>query len=111
MLDWLRFTLVWSLLCAGSTFAQTLDETVRTTLRTNPDVLASQYGVDAAEELKRQAKGAYLPSVDVIFAGGYENSNNTTTRALGQDDFDLTRAERSIRLTQLIYDGSSTVNL
>lgn len=111
MLGWLRCMLACSLLCTGSAFAQTLDETVRTTLRTNPDVLASRYGVNAAEELKRQAKGAYLPSVDVIIAGGYENSNNTTTRALGQDDFDLTRAERSIRLTQLIYDGSSTVNL
>ncbi|MEK9869364.1 MAG: TolC family protein, partial [Gammaproteobacteria bacterium] len=37
-----------------------------------------------------------------------ENSNNTTTRALGQDDLKLTRAERSLRLTQLIYDGSAT---
>lgn len=91
--------------------AQTLDEAIRATLRTNPDVLASQYGVTAAEELKNQARGGYFPRLDVVLAGGRERSNNTTTRALGEDDLSLTREERSIRLTQLIYDGSATRNL
>lgn len=91
--------------------AQTLDEAIRATLRTNPDVLASHYGVRAAEELKNQARGGYFPRLDVVLAGGRERSNNTTTRALGDGDLSLTRAERSIRLTQLIFDGSSTRNL
>ena len=91
--------------------AQTLDEAIRATLRTNPDVLASRYGVRAAEELKNQARGGYFPRLDIVLAGGRERSNNTTTRALGDDDLSLTRAERSIRLSQLIYDGSSTRNL
>ena len=80
------------------------------TLKTNPDVLASEYDVTAAEQLHRQARGAYLPSLDLVLAGGRENSNNTTTRALGRDDLSMTRSERSIRLTQLIYDGSATRN-
>ena len=88
--------------------AQSLEEVVELTLRTNPDVLAVEHGLDAAEQLHRQARGAYLPSLDFVIAGGRENSNNTTTRALGQDDLKLTRAERSLRLTQLIYDGSAT---
>jgi adhesin transport system outer membrane protein len=67
--------------------------------------------VRAAEELKNQARGGYFPRLDLVLAGGREKSNNTTTRALGDDDLTLTRAERSIRLTQLIYDGSSTRNL
>lgn len=91
--------------------AQTLDEAIRSTLLTNPDVLASHHGVRAAEELKNQARGGYFPRLDLVLAGGRERSNNTTTRALGDDDLALTRAERSIRLTQLIYDGSSTRNL
>ncbi len=91
--------------------AQTLDEAIRATLRTNPDVLASHYGVRAAEELKNQARGGYFPRLDIVLAGGRERSNNTTTRALGDGDLSLTRAERSIRLTQLIFDGSSTRNL
>ncbi len=91
--------------------AQTLDEVIKMTLRTNPDVLASHFSVSAAEELKNQARGGYLPRLDIVLAGGRENSNNTTTRALGEDDFYLTRADRSLRLTQMIYDGSSTRNL
>ena len=91
--------------------AQSLDEVIRMTLRTNPDVLASHFSVRAAEELKNQARGGYLPRLDIVLAGGRENSNNTTTRALGEDDFYLTRADRSLRLTQMIYDGSSTRNL
>ena len=96
------------LLLAQVTFAQTLDEAVRLTLRTNPDVLASQYGVEAAEQLRKQARSGYFPTLDVVLSGGRENSDNTTTRALGKDNLYLTRTERSIRLTQLLFDGSST---
>lgn len=95
---------------SAQTWAQTLEDTIRITLRTNPDVLASLYSVDAAEELKNQARGAYFPSIDLVLAGGYENSSNTTTRALGEDDIDLTRSESSIRVTQLLFDGASTRN-
>jgi outer membrane protein, adhesin transport system len=91
--------------------AQTLDEAIRATLRSNPEVLASNYSVMAAEALKNQARGGYFPSLDLVIAGGRENSNNTSTRALGEDDLYLTRAERSLRLTQLLFDGSSTRNL
>ena len=91
--------------------AQTLREAVTTTLRTNPDISASQYNVEAAKQLKRQAKGALYPSLDLVIAGGRESSNNTTTRASGSDDLRLTRKERSLRFTQLLYDGFSTQSL
>ncbi|HJP52663.1 MAG TPA: TolC family protein, partial [Pseudomonadales bacterium] len=65
----------------NGTFAQTLEEAVVATLRTNPDILAGKHNVEAALQLRRQAKGAYLPSVDLVVAGGEEISNNTTTRA------------------------------
>jgi adhesin transport system outer membrane protein len=99
------------ILAAGSLSAQTLSEAVKMTLRTNPDIQASKYNLAAAEELYNQARGRYYPSVDVVLAGGRENSNNSTTRALGNDDLWLTREDRSIRLTQLLYDGSATKNL
>lgn len=110
MQRWLQTVGLLLLAVPSHLWAQNLEETIRATLRTNPDVLASRYTVDAAEQLRNQARGAYFPSVDLVLAGGYENSNNTTTRALGEDDLDLTRAERGIRVTQLIYDGSSTRN-
>lgn len=97
-------------MCSSTLMAQTIEEAVRATLRTNPDVLASQYSLEAAEQVRKQARSAYFPSLDLVLAGGYENSNNVTTRALGWGDVDLTREERSIRLTQLIFDGSATRN-
>jgi len=53
--------------------------------------------------------------VDLIFAGGEETSNNTTTRAASldptnPDDLRLTREDQSIKITQLLYDGFSTRN-
>lgn len=93
---------------APSASAQTLDDAIRITLRTNPDILASVHSVEAAEELRRQARGAYLPSVDLVVAGGRERSNNTTTRALGVNELELTREERSLRVTQLLFDGLAT---
>lgn len=97
-------------LFSSSSFAQTLRETVELTLRTNPDILASKHNVEAAAQLKRQAQGGLYPSLDLVIAGGRENSNNTTTRAAGSDDLKLTRKERSLRFTQLLYDGFSTQN-
>jgi adhesin transport system outer membrane protein len=92
-------------------FGQTLKEAVEITLRTNPDIIASKYNVDAAAQLRRQAQGGLYPSVDLVLAGGRENSNNVTNRATGSDDLRLTRKERSLRLTQLLYDGFSTTSL
>lgn len=107
-----RLTLgIIAILSASGAIAQTLEDAVRTTLQTNPDILASRYNVGAAEDLARQAKAAYLPSVDLVLSGGRENSNNTTTRAVGSDDLRLTRKERSIKITQMLYDGFSTRSL
>jgi outer membrane protein, adhesin transport system len=106
----LQFVVLLSISYVPLVSAQSLEEAIKTTLKTNPDVLVSEYNVNAAEQLHRQSKGAYLPSLDVVIAGGRESSNNTTTRALGRDDLKLTRAERSIRVTQLLFDGAATIN-
>ncbi len=100
-----------SLIIAAPLGAQSLNEAVEMTLKTNPDIQAGRYNLAAAEELYNQARSGYYPSVDLALAGGRENSNNTTTRALGKDDFYLTREERSLRITQLLYDGFTTQNL
>ena len=107
---WLTIA-VFAILDVQIVFAQSLEETVELTLRTNPDIIASRYNVHAARQIYRQAKAAYFPSIDLVLSGGRENSNNTTTRALGSDDLRLTRNERSLKLTQLLYDGFSTRNL
>jgi adhesin transport system outer membrane protein len=101
-----NFALLAVLICLpSSAWAMSLDEAIKATLRTNPDILASQHNLEAAEELYKQARGSYFPSVDIVLAGGHESSNNTTTRAAGLPDLSLTRKERSIKLTQLLFDG------
>lgn len=106
------FAALGVLLCLSmNASAVTVEQAVEATLRTNPDILASQHNVEAAEELRKQARGGYFPTVDVVLAGGRETSNNTTTRGTGVDELRLTREERSVRVTQLLYDGFSTSNL
>ena len=90
---------------------QSLEEAIRITLKTNPDIQASAYNLMAAEQLKNQVRGSLLPSIDFVFSGGHEESNNTTTRALGENELDMTRVERSLKITQLLFDGNSTRNL
>jgi outer membrane protein, adhesin transport system len=99
------------LLPAVNVMGQSLNEAIATTLKTNPDILASKYNLDAAEQLRKQARSAYFPVLDLVIAGGDEVSNNSTTRAAGQDDLRLDRIERSVKLTQLVYDGFATQNL
>ncbi|MEX2490093.1 MAG: TolC family outer membrane protein [Pseudomonadales bacterium] len=91
--------------------AQSLTDTIRTTLRTNPQIQASKFELEAAEHSERRARADFLPSIDLVFASGRETSNNSTTRAAGVDDRTLSREEKSVRLTQLLFDGGATGNL
>ena len=104
------FVFSYAVLFSSAVRGQSLSEAVKTTLRTNPDILASKYNVEVAEQLRKQARSGYFPTVDLIFAGGSEISNNTTTRAANLDDLRLTREDQSIKITQLLYDGFSTRN-
>jgi|TARA_Y100000310_G_scaffold270129_1_gene283757 adhesin transport system outer membrane protein len=99
-----------AVLLSGNVNGQTLTEAVQLTLTTNPDILATEHNLTAAEALLRQARAGYFPSLDLVLAGGRENSNNTTTRAANLEDLRLDRQESSLRLTQMIYDGSATRN-
>ncbi len=99
-----------AVLLSGNVNGQTLTEAVQLTLTTNPDILATEHKLTAAEALLRQARAGYFPSLDLVLAGGRENSNNTTTRAANLEDLRLDRQESSLRLTQMIYDGSATRN-
>ena len=98
-------------LAVGTVYGQSLTDAVTTTLRTNPDILASKYNLEAAQQLRKQARSGYFPVLDFVVAGGRETSNNSTTRAAGLPDLELDRRERSLKLTQLLYDGFATSSL
>ncbi|MEE2915077.1 MAG: TolC family outer membrane protein [Pseudomonadota bacterium] len=97
--------------CAFSVFPMTLEEAVRTTLSTNPDIAVSRQSAEAQGYLARQSKAGIYPSIEIGLAGGWEQSNNTTTRATGVESLDLSRTEKSIRLTQRLFDGHNTREL
>lgn len=86
----------------------TISEAVDQTIKTNPDILIDANRKLSLDEAVKQAKGGYLPKIDMNLGYGSEWSQNISTRPKpGRDDV-LTRREAGLTLSQLIYDGSAT---
>ncbi|MGF1842131.1 TolC family outer membrane protein [Vibrio clamense] len=85
--------------------SQTLEQAVSITLATNPEI-KSAFNEYVSKRYQNEASGgAYRPSIDLDAGIGYE----AVDLASGTED-ELTRKEATITLTQLIWDGSSTLN-
>ncbi|MFB9217212.1 TolC family outer membrane protein [Vibrio sinaloensis] len=93
--------------CANS-YAQTLEQAVAITLATNPNIKAVFNEFKSAVKQNDAAGGAYLPSIDLDAGIGYERIEPADST--GRETTDLTRKEATVSLTQLIWDGSSTLN-
>jgi adhesin transport system outer membrane protein len=102
--------LIPSLLCFSSVHAETLQETIHTTLKTNPDVLASISERQAVSKEIDQARAGYFPTVDLGVGTGWESTENPATRNRGDGEVHLNRDEASLNLRQMLYDGSLTKN-
>ena len=89
-------------------YAASLEEVVTKGLSENPDVQRAINARNAVYQEVRQAKAGYLPKVDIAGGYGYEWTNNTTTRANGNDDIELRRGEASLSIRQMIFDGFAT---
>ncbi|MEH0689698.1 TolC family outer membrane protein [Vibrio cholerae] len=85
--------------------SQTLEQAVAYTLTTNPDIKASFNEFMSKVYDAEAASGAYLPSIDLDAGIGYE----AVDLATGVEN-DLNRKEATLSLTQLLWDGSSTLN-
>ncbi|WP_100752358.1 TolC family outer membrane protein [Vibrio salilacus] len=85
--------------------SQTLEQAVALTITTNPEIKAS-YNEFRSKYFDAQAStGAYMPKLDLDAGIGYE----AVDLASGTED-QLTRKEATLSLTQLIWDGSATLN-
>lgn len=102
--------LIPSLLCFSSVHAETLQEAIHTTLKTNPDVLASISERQAVSKEIDQARAGYYPTVDLGVGTGWESTDNPATRNRGDGEIHLNRDEASLNLRQMLYDGSLTKN-
>lgn len=97
-----------ALASTSSAHADTLEEVVKQTLSTNPDVLEKMNTRLSVDQEVRQAKSGYYPSIDLNAGTGRENTDNAFTRAAGYDGRSLTRQETGVALRQSLYAGGET---
>ncbi|KLN65843.1 MULTISPECIES: TolC family outer membrane protein [Vibrio] len=85
--------------------SQTLEQAVAFTITTNPEIKAS-YNEFKSKYFDAEASGgAYMPKLDLDAGIGYE----AVDLASGTEN-ELTRKEATLTLTQLLWDGSATLN-
>ena len=86
--------------------AITLEEAAALAVSTNPRVGVVSNDRKAVDQELRQGEALYYPQVDVRLDGGPEWSKNNTTGNNGYSDGRLlTRADASLTISQLIFDG------
>jgi outer membrane protein, adhesin transport system len=83
----------------------TLQEAVQQAIATNPDIGIVASNREAVDQELRQARGLYLPQIDVAAGAGLAAYNDTTSRASGGDYEETIRRESSITLQQRLFDG------
>ena len=90
--------------------ATSLEEAVRLSLATNPDIGVVAHNREAVDAELRQARGLYLPQIDLATGIGREwtNDRNTRARSDGGDTRDLALFESALRLTQPVFTGFET---
>lgn len=85
--------------------ATSLEDAVVQSLNTNPEVQIRANNRKAIDEELRQARGLYLPQVDVEMGIGREWTSNLTTRTLGAGAAEHTAEEYRGLLSQRLFDG------
>lgn len=90
---------------ALSANAMTLQEAVQQAIATNPDIGIVASNREAVDQELRQARGLYLPQIDVAAGVGLGTFNDSTSRATGGDTAETFRRESSITLQQRLFDG------
>jgi len=90
--------------------AASLEEVVRLALSTNPRITALAKSREAIDQELRQARGQYLPQLDVSTGFGVNRASNLTTKGLSSpsDQKYLSRQEAQLQLVQRLFDGFET---
>lgn len=104
----IAFGLSLSLLILNPASATTLEQAIKDTLNSHPQISASANSRYSADEDLNVAKGGYLPTLDLSAGTGWERTDNASTRAAGDHFRDLQRSESSINLKQNLFNGFAT---
>ncbi|WP_321529811.1 TolC family protein [uncultured Desulfuromonas sp.] len=86
----------------------TLQESVSSALKTNPQLQILQHNQRAVGYQVNQVRSGYFPRLDLTLGYGTEAHDDEVTRARGDDDTFQDRGEAALQLTQLLYDGGET---
>ncbi|MCV0395632.1 MAG: TolC family protein [Rhizobiaceae bacterium] len=98
-------------LMAGTIFstspagALSLKEAMAVALESNPEIGQAVENREAIEFELRQARGLYLPSIDLEASAGARGLDNSTRRGLRIDDDPLYPADVGISITQTLFNG------
>lgn len=87
-----------------------LQDALKRGLASNPEVGVVENNRQATQEELRQARGLYLPSIDLAASAGTEYTDNNTTRAAGLEDRSRGIYDYSATLTQMLFDGFAAKN-
>ena len=104
-----RATLALMLALSNWSVGETLEGAVYKAIGSNPEVLRAKASWEAERASINEARGDYLPQLDVLAGWGREYTSNSTTPA-GQNRTELDRQEAGVNFRQLIYDGWKTPN-
>ena len=99
------FLTVMSFALASPARAISLREAVKTALEANPEIGQAIANREATQFELRQARGLYLPQVDLEGRYGAQNFDSPGTRLSGTSDDVLARKEANLTLSQLIFNG------
>lgn len=86
----------------------TLTAAVDYTLRNNPDVAIEARQRRSVDEALLGAYSGYMPKVDLGWGIGKEKAKNSNTAYQWSDS--LTRREKSVTLSQMLFDSFATAN-
>jgi adhesin transport system outer membrane protein len=98
----------WPLWSGGPAFALTLEEAVAIAVESNPEIGQAIENREAIQFELRQARGLFLPSVDLEASVGVRRLDNPARRALGIEDDPLYPSEVGVTVTQKLFDGFET---
>ncbi|QLF72016.1 TolC family outer membrane protein (plasmid) [Peteryoungia desertarenae] len=84
-----------------------LQEAIQKSLQTNPQISQAAKNREAVEFELRQARGLYLPSVDLEASVGKRRLSNESTGTLTRDYENFSSADVGVTITQRLLDGGA----
>lgn len=103
----LGILLAATMLSSTNAGALTLKEAMAVAVESNPEVGQAIENREAIEFELRQAKGLYLPSIDLEGSTGVRRLDNSSRRALDDEDEPLYPSEAGLVITQKLFDNGA----